>query len=44
VFISDTRKLGDTLKRQLRRRSAVEPEIGHMKSDGLLGLNFVKGI
>ena len=30
VFISGTRKLGDTLKRQLRRRSAVEPEIGHM--------------
>jgi len=44
VFISGTRKLGDTLKRQLRRRSAVEPEIGHMKSDGLLGRNFLKGM
>ena len=44
VFISGTRKLGDMLKRQLRRRSAVEPEIGHMKSDGLLGRNFLKGM
>lgn len=43
VLISGTRKLGNTLKRQLRRRSAVEPEIGHMKSDGLLGRNFLKG-
>ena len=44
VLISGTRKLGITLKRQLRRRSAVEPEIGHMKSDGLLGRNFLKGM
>lgn len=44
VLISGTRKLGPTLKRQLRRRSAIEPEIGHMKSDGLLGRNFLKGM
>ena len=44
VLISGTRKLGATLKRHLRRRSAVEPEIGHMKSDGLLGRNFLKGM
>ena len=44
VLISGTRKLGPTLKRQLRRRSAVEPEIGHMKSDGHLGRNFLKGV
>jgi IS5 family transposase len=43
VLISGTRKLGYTLKRHLRRRSAVEPEIGHMKADGLLGRNFLKG-
>lgn len=43
VLISGTRKLGNTLKRQLWRRSAVEPEIGHMKSDRLLGRNFLKG-
>gem|GEM_PF-6330290 len=29
VLISGTRKLGYTLKRDLRRGSAVEPEIGH---------------
>ncbi len=44
VLISGTRKLGYTLKRHLRRRSAVEPEIGHMKNDGLLGRNFLKGM
>ena len=44
VLISGTRRLGYTLKRHLRRRSAVEPEIGHMKSDGLLGRNFLKGM
>lgn len=44
VLISGTRKLGDTLKRQLRRRSAIEPEIGHMKADGMLGRNFLKGM
>lgn len=43
ILISGTRKLGYTLKRHLRRRSAVEPEIGHMKNDGLLGRNFLKG-
>jgi len=35
---------GYTLKRHLRQRSAVEPEIGHMKNDGLLGRNFLKGM
>jgi IS5 family transposase len=44
VLISGTRKLGYTLKRHLRRRSAIEPEIGHMKSDGLLGRNILKGM
>ncbi len=44
VLISGTRKLGYTLKRHLLRRSAVEPEIGHMKADGLLGRNFLKGM
>jgi IS5 family transposase len=44
VLISGTRKLGYTLKRHLRRRAAIEPEIGHMKGDGLLGRNFLKGM
>lgn len=32
------------LKRDLRGRAAIEPELGHMKSDGLLGRNFLKGV
>jgi IS5 family transposase len=44
VLISGTRKLSYTLKRNLRRRAAIEPEIGHMKGDGLLGRNFLKGM
>lgn len=43
VLVSGTRRLGTTLKRHLRRRSAIEPEIGHMKSEGLLGRNWLKG-
>jgi transposase, IS5 family len=29
------------IKRRLRRRSAIEPVIGHMKEDGRLGRNFL---
>lgn len=31
------------LRRDMKRRSAIEPVIGHMKSDGLLGRNYLKG-
>jgi IS5 family transposase len=31
------------IKRELRRRSAIEPVIGHMKSEGHLGRNYLKG-
>jgi len=31
------------LKKDMRRRSAIEPIIGHMKSDGHLGRNYLKG-
>ena len=34
---------GARLKRSLRRRQAIEPVIGHLKSDGLLGRNYLKG-
>ena len=45
VFISGTKK-GLTRRNQLdlKRRQAIEPHIGHMKSDGKLGRNFLKGI
>ena len=37
VFITRQRGgLTPTIRRELRRRNAVEPVIGHMKSDGLL--------
>lgn len=32
-----------TIRRELKRRNAIEPIIGHMKNDGLLGCNFLKG-
>ena len=31
------------IKRELKRRAAVEPVIGHMKADGLLDRNYLKG-
>ena len=31
------------IKRELKRRSAIEPIIGHMKNDGHLGRNYLKG-
>ena len=31
------------LKRSLKRRQAIEPVIGHLKSDGLLSRNYLKG-
>ena len=29
------------MKKELKRRSAVEPVIGHMKTDGKLGRNYL---
>ena len=31
------------IKKELRKRSLVEPIIGHLKSDGHLGRNYLKG-
>ena len=31
------------MKRSLKRRQAIEPIIGHLKADGRLGRNFLKG-
>ncbi len=33
-----------TIKKELKRRSVVEPIIGHLKSDHALGRSFLKGI
>jgi IS5 family transposase len=43
LLISHTRQLPRRLKKLLKRRQVVEPMIGHMKSDGLLGKNWLKG-
>jgi IS5 family transposase len=44
VFISGQRRgVTATIRKELRRRSAVEPIIGHMKEDGKLGRNWLKG-
>lgn len=44
VFISGQKRgVHGVIKRELRRRSAIEPVIGHMKTDGHLGRNFLKG-
>jgi IS5 family transposase len=44
VFISrQKRGLTPTIRKELRRRNAVEPVIGHGKADGLLGRNFLLG-
>ena len=31
------------IKKELWRRAAIEPAIGHLKSDGHLGRNYLKG-
>lgn len=44
VFLSGQRRgLTPTIRKELRRRSAIEPAIGHMKSDGRLGRNYLLG-
>ncbi len=42
VFISgQKRRVTEQIKRELRRRSAVEPVIGHLKADHRMGRNFL---
>jgi len=44
VFISGQKRgVHGVIKRELRRRSAIEPVIGHLKADGHLGRNFLRG-
>jgi IS5 family transposase len=38
------KKLTQAVKRKLKRRSAIEPTIGHLKSDNRMGRNFLKGV
>jgi IS5 family transposase len=44
VFISGQKRgVFGVIKRELRRRSAIEPLIGHMKAEGHLGRCYLKG-
>ena len=44
VLISGSRRgIDKPLAREMKRRAAVEPEIGHQKHDGKLDRNFLKG-
>ena len=44
VFISGQKRgVYGIVKRELRRRSAIEPVIGHMKTEGHLGRCYLKG-
>jgi IS5 family transposase len=44
IFISGQRRgITAEIKKQLKRRSAIEPMIGHMKQEGKLGLCRLKG-
>ena len=44
VFISGQKRgVFGVIERELRRRSAIEPVIGHMKTDGHLGRCHLKG-
>jgi len=45
VYIAgQKRRVTDAIKRELRRRSAVEPVIGHAKAEHGMGRNFLKGV
>jgi IS5 family transposase len=43
VWKSGNKAPTESIRRALRRRAAVEPVIGHMKSDGRLDRNYLKG-
>jgi IS5 family transposase len=44
VFIAgQRRRVSEAIKRELRRRPAVEPVIGHAKAEHRMGRNFLKG-
>jgi transposase, IS5 family len=44
VILSGQRRgITPTIRRERRRRNAIEPVIGHLKSNGHLGRNFLRG-
>jgi IS5 family transposase len=43
ILSGQKRGITPTIRRERRRRNAIEPVIGHMKSDGHLSRNFLRG-
>lgn len=43
LLVSQTRRLARPLKKLIKRRQAIEPVIWHMKNDGPLDRNRLKG-
>jgi IS5 family transposase len=44
VFLSGQKRgVTPSIRREIRRRAGIEPVIGHMKADGLLGRNVLAG-
>jgi transposase, IS5 family len=43
ILSGQRRRVTDAIKRELRRRSAIEPVIGHTKAEHRMGRNFLKG-
>ena len=43
VIMAKQKGLTRSLKQALKRRNAIEPHIGHMKREGKLGRNYLKG-
>lgn len=45
IFMSGQKRgVTASIKRELRRRSVVEPLIGHLKNEGRLGRNYLSGV
>jgi IS5 family transposase len=42
ILAGQKRGITPTIRCERRRRNAIEPVIGHMKSDGHLGRNFLR--
>lgn len=43
VFKAWQKRLAPQIKKEMRRRSAIEPVIGHLKNDSHLGRNYLQG-
>lgn len=43
VFKAGQKRLAPQIKKEMKRRSAIEPLIGHLKNEGHLGRNYLKG-